>query len=423
VPGGVLDHLAAQLAARRVEGGGGAGGEQDGQDPRELPFDLAGGWVGYLGYEVRAECGSPTTRTADTPDAAWLFTDRFAAVDHEAGRTHLVALVRTGAGAAAGAEEDARAWLERTEHALADLPGAPARPEGAAVPPLPEEVVAPLLDRTREEYEAAVEACREALRAGESYEVCLTARASTDAAVDPLTAHRRLRRANPAPYAALLRLPGVDVVSASPERFLRVDRDGWAEARPVKGTARRGTGPAEDGLLREGLARDPKTRAENLMIVDLLRNDLGRVCAVGSVSVPSLMAVETYATAHQLVSTVRGRLRPGVGALDAVRSCFPPGSMTGAPKLRTTEVVDALERRARGVYSGALGYLSLTGAADLSVVIRTLVRAGGRWSAGAGGAVVLGSDPAAEFDEMVLKAGASLRALLDEGLDEGPAPA
>ncbi|WP_432572087.1 aminodeoxychorismate synthase component I [Kineococcus sp. SYSU DK005] len=411
-PGSVFEHLGAQLAARRIE----VGGEDGGEDPRALPFDLAGGWVGYLGYEVRADCGSPTARSAPTPDAAWLFADRFAAVDHDAGRTHLVALVRAdGApGAAAAAEEDARAWLEGTALALADLPRDPPRPEGAAVPPLPERVVAPLLDRTREEYLAAVEACREVLRAGESYEVCLTAQASTDAPVDPLTAHRRLRRANPAPYAALLRLPGVDVVSASPERFLRVDRDGWAEAKPVKGTARRGGDPREDGELRRRLARDPKTRAENLMIVDLLRNDLGRVCEVGSVAVPELMAVETYATAHQLVSTVRGRLRPGLGALDAVRSCFPPGSMTGAPKLRTTEVVDALERRARGVYSGALGYLSLTGAADLSVVIRTLVRADGRWSAGAGGAVVLDSDPQAEFDEMVLKAGASLRALLGD---------
>ncbi|WP_432537729.1 aminodeoxychorismate synthase component I [Kineococcus arenarius] len=407
LPGSVFEHL----GGRRLEGGGDA----DGPDPRELPFDLAGGWVGYLGYEVRADCGSPTTRRSATPDAAWSFADRFVAVDHQDDRTHLVALVRTDPAApdVAAAEQDACAWLEDTARALAALPGAPPRPEPAPVPPLPEEVVLPLLDRTREEYLAAVEECREVLRAGESYEVCLTAQARSADPVDALSAHHRLRRVNPAPYAALLRLPGVEVVCASPERFLRVDRDGWVEAKPIKGTARRGADAVQDAALRRALATDPKTRAENLMIVDLLRNDLGRVCEVGSVSVPALMATETYATAHQLVSTVRGRLRTGLGALDAVRSCFPPGSMTGAPKLRTCEVVDALERRARGVYSGALGYLSLTGAADLAVVIRTLVRAGGEWTAGAGGAVVLDSDPEGEFAEMVLKAGASLRALLD----------
>ncbi|WP_337059491.1 aminodeoxychorismate synthase component I [Kineococcus sp. G2] len=409
--GRVLDHLAAELAARRLVGG---------EDPRELPFDLAGGWVGYLGYEVRADCASPTTRRATTPDAAWLFADRFAVLDHEQDRTHLVALVRCdgeggGDGEAVGAAEaDARTWLELTAEQLATLPPARPRPEPAPVPPLPEEVVLPLLDRDREQYLAAVQACRDVLRAGESYEVCLTAQARSDADVDALTAHRRLRGVNPAPYAAFLRLPGVEVACASPERFLRVDRDGWAEAKPIKGTARRGADPLEDERLRASLPADPKTRAENLMIVDLLRNDLGRVCEVGSVSVPELMATETYATAHQLVSTVRGRLRPALGAVDAVRSCFPPGSMTGAPKLRTCEVVDALEERARGVYSGALGYLSLTGAADLAVVIRTLVRAGGRWTAGAGGAVVLDSDPEQELAETLLKAGASLRALLED---------
>ncbi|WP_432491208.1 chorismate-binding protein [Kineococcus auxinigenes] len=415
LPGSVFEHLGGRRLEAGSEVGAGEGEGGAGQGPGELPFDLVGGWVGYLGYEVRADCGSPTTRRARTPDAAWLFADRFVAVDHEEDRTHLVALVRTDpdAPAVAAAERDAGAWLEGTARALAVLPGAPPRPEPEPVPPLPEEVVLPLLDRTREQYLAAVEECRQVLRAGESYEVCLTAQASSADPVDALSAHRRLRAVNPAPYAALLRLPGVEVVCASPERFLRVDRHGWAEAKPIKGTARRGIDADEDATLRDALAADPKTRAENLMIVDLLRNDLGRVCEVGSVSVPALMATETYATAHQLVSTVRGRLRTGLGAVDAVRSCFPPGSMTGAPKLRTCEVVDALEERARGVYSGVLGYFSLTGAADLAVVIRTLVRAGGEWTAGAGGAVVLDSDPEQEFAEMVLKAGASLRALLD----------
>jgi len=246
---------------------------------------------------------------------------------------------------------------------------------------------------------------------GDSYEICLTNQLSLDTDADPLDLYRRLRHANPAPFAAYLRFGDSAVLSSSPERFLRVSRNGEAEARPIKGTSRRGATADEDTALAAALAADEKNRAENLMIVDLLRNDLGAVCEVGSVEVPRMMEVETYETVHQLVSEVRGRLRPDAATIDAVRSCFPPGSMTGAPKLRTTEILGEIEGAARGVYSGAIGWFGLGGAADLSVAIRTIVLADGRAEIGAGGAIVLQSDPEREYEEMLLKAAAPLRAI------------
>jgi para-aminobenzoate synthetase len=367
----------------------------------DLPFDFDCGFVGYLGYEMKSECGHAPGHPTDHPDAAFILSDRVVAFDHEQQVAFLLCLHE------GGGEEAAEAWISDTAQRIQAL----------AEAPLPDLSLGTLsASRSRERYLEDVEVCLEYLREGESYEICLTNQLRVELDVDPLDLYRRLRRANPAPFAAYLRFGDFAVLSSSPERFLSVTRDGEAEARPIKGTSRRGETAEEDAALASALASDEKNRSENLMIVDLLRNDLGSVCEIGSVSVPEMMAVESYETVHQLVSSVRGQLRPGASALDCVRSCFPPGSMTGAPKRRTTEILDRLEGGPRGVYSGAIGWFGLGGAADLSVAIRTIVLAGGQARIGAGGAIVLQSDPEREYEEMLLKAAAALRAI-DPGID------
>jgi len=265
-------------------------------------------------------------------------------------------------------------------------------------------------------YAAAFAEVQEQLHAGNTYEVNLTYRVETASDTDPVTAYLRLRELNPAPYAGFLQhdVPGARswLLSSSPERYALISADRTLETKPIKGTTPRGATPEEDERQRQHLASDPRFRAENLMIVDLLRNDLAMVCEPGTVTVPVLMDVESYETVHQLVSTVRGRLRDDVTTVDALRALFPAGSMTGAPKLRTMQVIRDVEETPRGPYAGAFGWLSADGRADLGVVIRSLMTAGdGRWLLGTGGGITVRSDVDGEYAESRWKAERLLGAL------------
>ena len=378
-----------------------------------LPAGLRGGYVGYFGYEARAamgmEHGHPVpgylpAHEAPTPDSLWLPAVRYLVHEH----------ARPGVAARSWLVGD-EPWCEAAERLLSAALNAAGECASENTPVNAPELTELLLfpAPAAEAYMDSVRASQHEIYEGNSYEVCLTAQ--TNARIpNPspelfFELYRRQRAHNSAPYAAYLRCGDFSVLSSSPERFLSVDEQRNAQTKPIKGTVPRGATPEEDAAAAAWLRTDEKTRAENLMIVDLLRNDLSTVSDPASVRVPVLMGVESYSTVHQLVSTVSSRLREGVSAVAAARACFPGGSMTGAPKPSTMQIIERLEGRARGVYSGALGFVSADGSANLSIVIRTLVaHDDGAVTLAAGGAVVADSDPAAEYEEMLTKLRAAL---------------
>jgi len=382
---GILDLLAHRLPA-----------EID--NPPPCPF--VGGWVGWFGYELAREFGGATRGISTMPDALLQHVDRFLAFDHQTAKMYAVCTEKPGQ------EALAQTWLAEIETTIRQETGP------RSTPYTHDRIISFRLDRDRDTYLRDVEQCLDWIHAGESYQICLTNTIRTELDIESFGLYRVLRRINPAPFAAYIKWPGGAVLSASPERFLHVDKHGFVDAKPIESTDRRDADPIADQRLAAELAQSDKDRAENVMIVDLLRNDLSRVCRPGTVTVPKLCDIESYATVHQLVSTVRGELEANKTIVDLLRAAFPGGSMTGAPKTRTLELIDQLEGRARGVYSGALGWIGYDGAADLSIVIRTIVQAGRKLSIGVGGGVVAQSTPQREFDEMLLKAKASIQAIV-----------
>ena len=398
VPGSIFDVLDAELADRTIIA-------------PEVPFDFTGGYVGYFGYELKGDTGAAVPYSSDLPDATWIFADRLAVIDHDDGGIHLIALSTTDP----ASQRAAAAWLDSAADQLATAARSQAPAEAAMPRDRLRTLAESVLDRDEAAYRADIAAIKDKLVAGETYEVCLTNMLRLPRPASAFEFYRTLRQRNPAPYAAYLSLGPVEVACSSPERFLKLTRDRVVEAKPIKGTAPRGATEEADRELRDQLSASAKALAENLMIADLLRNDLSQVCVPGSVHVPALMQVESYATVHQLVSTIRGRLRDSETAASCVRACFPGGSMTGAPKRRTMEIIDELEGAPRGIYSGAIGFLGCNGTADLNIVIRTAVFARDELRIGAGGAIVLDSDPDEEYEEMLLKAMAPLAAYSTAG--------
>jgi len=376
--------------------------------PVGIPF--VGGAVGYFSYDLchfTEHLPSTAVDDLNLPECYLAFYDTTVAFDHLTGRVYLVAngfpeVEETKR------KQQAKEKLNEIKDKLLNNPLPPNT--GKMLPSIARQDIVLKSNFTREEYLKAVDTAREYIRAGDIFQVNLSQRFKADLPVSPYELYRQLRTINPAPFANYFNFEGVSVVGSSPERFLRVSEE-WVQTRPIKGTRPRGKSKAKDEALAQELLSSIKDRAENIMIVDLERNDLGRICRYGTVRVTELAILETYPTVFHLTSTVEGRLRPGKNRIDLLKASFPGGSITGAPKVRAMEIIDELEPTRRSIYTGSIGYLSFSQEMDLNIVIRTFIIKGGRAYFQVGGGIVYDSEPEAEYEETLDKARALIQAL------------
>jgi para-aminobenzoate synthetase component 1 len=362
----------------------------------DVPGGFGGGWVGWAAYDDGAlQAGAPAMRDDLAPQVAGLLVRRFVALDHATDQAWLIAPEDEWA----DAEDEIARWRAQVGSAAARTAPQPPRVASARHRP--------------DEYGALIERCRDRIRAGDAYQLCLTTRfevAASDAPIDPVETYLRLRGSLPTHHGGYIRVGEHALLSASPEQFLHV-ADGIVRTRPIKGTRLRAGDPIADEALARDLVESPKERAENVMIVDLMRNDLQRVCEPGTVAAERLLEVESYPAVHQLVSTVAGRLLPGITVDDLFDAAFPAGSMTGAPKLSAMTILNGLEGAPRGVYAGCFGWIGDDGRADLAMTIRSIVVHPGGAYVGAGGGITWLSAADAEVDEVAVKARGPLAAL------------
>jgi anthranilate synthase component 1 len=390
----------------------------------DLP-PLTGGLVGYLGYDVVRRIERLPANAVDdlrVPELVLLLATDLAVLDHSDGSILLIAnAVHVPDGGPPGPDADLARddAVRRLEAMTADL----GRPSAATVAALRRGPLPPhTANRTRDDHLAAVAAAKRYIAAGDAFQVVVSQRFEATTTADALDVYRVLRASNPSPYMYLLRLGELDIVGSSPEALVKLT-DGQVLLRPIAGTRPRGPTPDVDAALAADLVADPKERAEHVMLVDLGRNDLGRVCLPGTVEVVDFFRVERYSHVMHLVSTIVGELRPGLDAVDVFSACFPAGTLSGAPKVRAMEIIDELEPTRRGVYGGAVGYFDVGGDMDTAIAIRTAVLRAGRAYVQAGGGIVADSEPAAEDAECRNKAAAVLHAIAAaEGLSGAVAP-
>ncbi|MCL5773726.1 MAG: aminodeoxychorismate synthase component I, partial [Firmicutes bacterium] len=362
----------------------------------KYPVPFVGGMVGYFGYDLKDFLERlPDIKEDDLglPDACFLFVDKVLAFDHLLGKKYFISLNIEG--------EDRREETLTESILAADC----IEPEKVLFPPREYEIMI-----SADSYSEKVLKAKEYIASGDIYEVNLSQRMSMKTSKSPWQVYTELRSINPAPFAVFMNMGDFSIVSASPERFIKIE-GGHVQSRPIKGTRTRGGTPEEDERLYRQLKESVKDKAENLMIVDLVRNDLGRVCSYGSVEVRELFHIEKYSTVFQMVSTIEGTLREDKDIFDCIKAAFPGGSMTGAPKIRAMEIIEELEPVKRGIYSGSIGYIGFDGTVDLNIVIRTIIFKDSTAYFQAGGAVVADSDPYQEYQESMDKAEALIKAL------------
>jgi anthranilate synthase component I len=394
-----LDTLWNALAGKRVA------------ELPELP-PLTGGAIGYAAYDVVRYVENlprPPEDDRHLPDLDFSFFDELVIFDHVTKTLFLVALVHvhdfdSPATARAEGERRLEALAEKLQHPATGLPSADFPTADARVELQPES------NFTKESFCAAVEKCTEYIRAGDIFQVVISQRFELDRVCEPFEVYRSLRVVNPSPFMFYLRTPAVTLVGASPEVMCRV-MDGLVTVRPLAGTRPRGKTPQEDARLAEELLADEKERAEHVMLVDLGRNDVGRVAQFGSVSLSDVMVIERYSHVMHISSNVDGRLRPDANAMDAMKACLPAGTVSGAPKVRAMEIIDEVEPHRRGPYAGAVGYIDYSGNMDTCIALRTLVFTDKKIYIQAGAGIVADSQPESEYQETLNKSRAMLRAI------------
>lgn len=362
---------------------------------RDLEFDFQLGYVGYLGYELKELSGYQSIHKSNLPDAYLMYSDRALVYDHLEDKLYILSY------------SDDLDWQEEIlEKINSDKKSKIASFEEKAYPRF-------YFEKSKDEYIDDINKCQELIKNSQAYGICLTTKLIIEDKIDANSYYKILRKLSPAPYTALINFKDVSLASSSMERFIKLDRDKLVESKPIKGTVRRGLNEEEDQRLIDGLKNNRKTREENIMVIDSLRGDLSKVCQAGTVEVSKFLDVETYTTLHQLVTSIQGRLDDEKDLFDLIEALIPGGSMTGVPKEKSLEILESLEKSARGPYSGSIGYISNCKTLDLNIIIRTAVIEKDKASIGVGGAIIDGSVAEDEFQEILLKAKGALGAFME----------